>query len=573
MENAGGFAALIVVWLVAMPIASAAAAEPGGGSDPAGPAELIDMSFRGISPALRDLPAMDRASLPDRTFFDLEGGEDTEERAFDDKGVRYGTGTAKIPDGMISQPVTDGDEVAPELLFSFDGLSSIVSGPPDTEGAVGPDHYVQVVNIQLRVFDKQGRPLTEPALTNTLWAGSGGVCESDLFADAVVAYDRAADRWVIVHIAAELGSPITACVAVSTSGDPTGSFFLYELATPQIPDYPKLGVWPDPTHNVYLMSTLDPVDPRGRHDVFALDRERLLAGVEPRPARRFTGFANLLMPADLDGWRRPPDGSPALLYTFRDGGESYFVPPTPVDALDIFELWLDWEDPGASRLTLVQSLTPPELADFNWTICGWNEPNCLDQPGTDQKLDSISWIPMQRLQYRHFGAYETLVGVWTVNAVAEGKHAAPRWFELRRFGGGGWFIAHQGTFAPTASHRWMASVALDGSGNMAMVYNVVNAAIGLDPSLNYTVRLANAPQLLAERSLAGGRGPQTGFYRWGDYSSMEVDPADDCTFWFTGEYMPARSEISWSTRVGVLRVPGCTGELVAAAPIGPAAAD
>ncbi|MCU0305798.1 MAG: hypothetical protein MUC56_17235, partial [Thermoanaerobaculales bacterium] len=547
-------------WLVAMPIASAAAAEPGDGSMTAGPAELIEMSFRGISPALRDLPAMNRASLPDRTFFDLEAGEDAGRSAFDDKGVRYGTGTAKVPDGSISPPVTDGDEISPDLAFSFEGLSSIVFGPPDPEGAVGPDHYVQVVNIQLRVFDKRGTPVTEPVLTNSIWAGSGGICESDLFADAVVAYDRLADRWVLVHLAAESGLPIACCMAVSTSGDPTGDYYLYELETPLIPDYPKLGVWPDTVHNAYVVSTLVNTDPRGRHDVFALDRASLLAGVVPRPARRFTGYPNLLMPADLDGARPAPAGSAVPLYTFRDGGESYFVPPTPVDTLDLYELRVDWDQPDGSSLVLVQSLEPPELAEFNWTLCGWDQPECLPQPGTSRKLDSISWIPMQRLQYRNLGAYEALAGVWTVNAVVDGIHAAPRWFELRRFGGGAWVMAHQGTYAPTPSHRWMASVALDGSGNMAMVYNVVNAGIGLDPSLYYSVRRADSPFFLAERSLAGGRGPQTGLDRWGDYSSMEVDPADDCTFWFTGEYMPARGESSWSTRVGVLRVPGCTGQ-------------
>ena len=180
---------------------------------------------------------------------------------------------------------------------------------------------------------------------------------------------------------------------------------------------------------------------------------------------------------------------------------------------------------------------------------------------------------MQRLQYRNLGAYETLVGVWTVNAVAEGAHAAPRWFELRRHPGNRWAIAHQGTFAPNSSDRWMASVALDGSGNMALGYNVVNARFGIFPSLSYSVRRVGDPEFAGERTLATGTGFQSDLTRWGDYASMEVDPADDCTFWFTGEYLETTGGATWNTRIGAFRHPDCTGILAAAAALGQVVSD
>ena len=561
------FVVVLVLWSSTL---IAADKTPGSVSsvDDAAPEQVV-VTYRGVSPAVRALPPADTAGAPKRWLGDLERDVEKASSVIDANGVRYGTGTSKVDDPVVSAPRTDGEPVAPELVVDFDGLSSIISGgPPDTEGAVGPDHYVQAVNIQFQVFDKEGAALTDPAATNSLWAGTGSACEGDFYADPIVMYDEPAGRWVLTYIAFDLDSGfLWACVAVSTGGDPTGEYFLFDLEAPRIPDYPKLGVWPDPVHNAYVMGTIPIPDPQGKHDVYVLDRERLLMGVEPRPAQRFVGFPSLLMPADVDG-AAPPPGSPALLYTFRDGGESFFHPSSPVDSLDVYELSVDWDNPAASKLVLAQILVPPEFAEFNWTICGWNNPDCLDQPGTSQKLDSISWIPMQRLQYRNLGAYETLVGVWTVNAVAEGKHAAPRWFELRRFGGGDWRVAHQGTYAPNSSDRWMASVALDGSGNMALGYSVVNARLGIFPSLAYTVRPVDEPVFVEERWLAGGSGYLTESNRWGDYASMEVDPTDDCTFWFTGEYMATTGLGTWSTRIGAFRLPGCTGSLAAAAAVG-----
>jgi len=523
---------------------------------------LVATVFYGTSESIRSLPPYSPTDEPTPNFFESERESPPEGARVDGSEIEQGQRTSRIDDPLAleSHLHTVGEPQTPGLLIDFDGLPSTIMGPPDSEGAVGPNHYFQAVNIAIRIYDKQGVPLTEPIATNELYADSGSYCESDIYADPIIVYDEAADRWILTHLAFHSSIGLATCIAVSTNGDPTGEYFLYEVQTVGIPDYPKIGVWPDPVHNAYFMST-NP-GPLGTFDVYALDRESLLAGTAPRPARMFSGNPNFMMPADLDGGRAAPAGSPGIFYTFRDGGEDYFIPGTPVDTLDLYEFVVDWDNPAQSSLTHVHSFTPPEFAEFNWTVCDRTvRGECLAQPGTTQQIDSLSWLPMQRLQYRNLGRYETLVGVWTVNAVAEGKHAALRWFELRRSNGSDWMIAYQGTFAPDSSHRWMGSVALDGSGNMAMGYNVVEADAGIYPSLRYTVRPVNSAHFVEEATQIDGSGFVDGLAAWGDYSSMEVDPTDNCTFWFTGEYVETSGPSTWSTRISAFRIPGCTGYL------------
>ncbi|MCP4901552.1 MAG: hypothetical protein GY906_31705, partial [bacterium] len=210
-----------------------------------------------------------------------------------------------------------------------------------------------------------------------------------------------------------------------------------------------------------------------------------------------------------------------------------------------------------SSYTLVQEFIPPGFMEFNWSVCGFFVQDCLPQPDTSVGIDSASWWPMQRLQYRNFGSHETLAGSWTVDVTGTPDHAAPRWFELRRTSGD-WSIEEQGTFAPDALHRWMPSAALDGDGNMAMGYSVVSTSVY--PSLRYATRLAGSATFQDEAVLVAGGGSQThSSGRWGDYSSMEVDPSDDCTFWYTSEYIATTGTSPWQTRIGAFAVPSCLG--------------
>jgi hypothetical protein len=285
----------------------------------------------------------------------------------------------------------------------------------------------------------------------------------------------------------------------------------------------------------------------------------MLTGSTLRPMQFFQNFPNLMMPADVDGAVGPASTAPGLFYSFRDGGESYFGSPA-TDSLDLYAFDVNWTTPAASTLTLINSITPAQgLANFNWTVCGFFVSNCLPQPGTSVGLDSASWWPMQRLVYRNFGSHEALVGSWTVDVNSTGNRAAPRWFELRN-SGGGWSIFQQGTHLTDSIHRWMPSIAMDGSGNIALGYSRGNGSNFA--SIYYATRESTDPlgTLSTEALMFAGTGAQTGTAnRLGDYSSMELDPSDDCTFWYTTEYIQTTGGAPWRTRIGSFTIPSCGG--------------
>ena len=523
---------------------------------------LSETIFLGESNPVSELPAIDGTARPEVEAEEVN--RPRHEDLFDKSGRRFGTTTEKVQDPARSTAAPVG--VSPPADLNFAGIGN-VNGvlPPDPEGTVGPDHYIQVVNLSFAIYDKSGGLLQGPMNTNTLWAGFGGPCQTDNSGDAIFLYDEPADRFVLTQFA--VGSGQAVCFAISTTPDPLGTYYLYQVNTQRFPDYFKLGVWPDPQNNAYFMSTNSGF--QGQYDVYAMDRENMLLGNTARPAQFFQNFVNLFMPADLDGAMLPASGpegmgSPGILYTFRDGGEPYFGSP-PTDSLDIWEFDVDWATPGNSTFSMVQSFIPPDFAEFNWTVCGFFTQNCLPQPDTAQGIDSASWWPMQRLVYRNFGTHEALVGTWTVDVNGTPDLAAPRWFELQRGGGmepegAGWSIHQQGTYSPDTDHRFMPSIAMDGDGNIAIGYSVTSETVY--PSIRYAVRAAGDPlgTLRPEAELIAGTGSQThSAARWGDYSSMEVDPADNCTFWYTTEYLETTGSAPWVTRVGTFQVPGCGG--------------
>jgi hypothetical protein len=531
---------------------------------------LYEMEGPLASLPVRDLPVVE-ATTPMQEAEEINLPR--HEEIFDEDGYRFGTRAPTQPDPLaeLSGSYTP-ERQTPALLVDFEGIGNINGVlPPDTEGAVGPNHYVQVVNLSFAVYDKAGNLLSGPFNTSSLWTGFGGPCETLNNGDAIFLYDQPADRWVFSQFAVASGNQ-DVCLAVSQTGDPTGAFWLYSVTTPRFPDYYKLGVWPDRDNSAYFMGTNTGFG--GEYDIAALDRDNLLSGAAARPMQVFQDHPNLLMPADVDGPNLPPAGSPGIFYTFRDGGEPYFGNP-PTDSLDIWEFDVDWDTPAASTFTLVQSLTPTQgLIDFNWTVCGFFQSACLPQPGSgacnsfinEDCLDSASWWPMQRLQYRNFGTHETLVGTWTVDTTASTPrdgHAAPRWFELRKTTDA-WSFYQQGTHAPDGDDRWMPSIAMDGGGNIAIGYSKVNDS-SVFPSIFYATRAAGDAlgTLQSEALHIAGGGIQThSANRLGDYSSMDVDPLDDCTFWFTTEYIQSTGNAPWKTRVGAFQVPECIAAVV-----------
>ena len=437
----------------------------------------------------------------------------------------------------------------PSPLLNFDGVAfpgvACNCAPPDTNGEVGATQYVQIVNEGFQIFNKTtGASLLGPSGITTLWSGFGGVCQTNGFGDPVVLYDQIANRWVITQFAG-VGVPTDECIAVSTTSDATGSYnrYAFHLGS-NFFDYPHLSVWPDAYYmsmNVFNSGGTAFLGPQP----FAFDRAKMLAGL---PATFITtGITggpteDAYLPADLDGSILPPAGAPNSFVEF---------PGT-----NVYKLWhfhVDFTTPANSTFTLFAS---PAAAGFT-VLCGATR-DCVPQGGVPDRVDAIADRLMFRLAYRNFGDHEAVVGNYTVSS---GGVAGIRWFELRNVTAGPVTKFQESTYQPDTTWRWMGSAAMDQQGNIALGYSASSASIS--PQIRYAGRLFTDPLntlTQAEATLFSGAGSQTGgLNRWGDYSDMTVDPVDDCTFWYTQEYIPANGSFNWRTRIGSFKFPGCGG--------------
>ena len=428
--------------------------------------------------------------------------------------------------------------------MQFPGVSCNCA-PPDTNGEVGTTQYVQIVNEGFQVFDKTtGASLLGPSGISTIWGGFGGVCESNGNGDPVVMYDQLADRWIISQFAG-VSVPTDECVAVSTTGDATGSYHRYGFHLgSNFFDYPHLSVWPDGYYmsmNVFNSSGTSFLGPQP----FAFDRTKMLAGL---PATFITtgitgGPAEeTYLPADLDGDTLPPAGAPATFVEWPGGG-----------TYKLFHFHADFATPANSSFTVFAN---PPAAGFT-QLCALTR-SCVPQSGTTSRLDAIADRLMFRLAYRNFGTHEAVVGNYTVSS---GSVAGIRWFELRNVTNGPVTVNQESTYQPDSTWRWMGSAAMDRDGNIAIGYSASSATIF--PQLRYAGRLATDPLNVlgqGEATLFAGTGSQTGTgSRWGDYAALTVDPVDDCTFWFTSEYYTTTTSFNWRTRIGSFRFPTCGG--------------
>jgi len=431
--------------------------------------------------------------------------------------------------------------------MNFDGVGlpgyTVSGAPPDTNGAVGSTQYVQWVNTAFSVFDKaNGNLLYGPANGNTLWQGFGGRCETDNSGDPIVAYDKAANRWVMTQFAVS-AQPYMQCIAVSTTSDATGTWrrFAYQFGN-GFNDYPKVGVWPDAYYITFNMFTNGATFAGAK--ACAFDRNQMLtAAGTPGAMQCFqlsTTYGGLL-PSDLDGSTPPPAGSPNYLLAFDD---------VSLAGLNLWKFHVDWASPASSTFTGPVSIPTVAFTE----AC--NGGTCITQPGTTQQLDSLADRLMYRLAYRNFGDHESLV---VNHSVDVSGHAGVRWYEVRSPNAGP-AVFQQGTFSPDASHRWMGSIGQDRSGNVLLGYSASSGTVR--PSIRYTGRLATDPAgtMQGETEMFTGVGSQTAtLSRWGDYSALTVDPVDDCTFWYTNEYLKASGTFNWSTRIASFRFPSCGG--------------
>jgi hypothetical protein len=453
------------------------------------------------------------------------------------------TPTASVP----HQPLDFGTPVT-----NFAGQTSIAS-PPDTSGDVGPSHYVQAVNqseTTVRVYDKTGTVLKTFTMESLAISSP---CSSG-FCDPVVLYDRVADRWVITELPSSSGS---VCVYVSAGPDPTGSWYAYTFGiAASLPDFPKYGVWPQGSGGSYLIGVN--YGTSGNRDVVALDRGKMLAGL-PATFQKFSvpGLPNsgfeMVLPSTMQGDTPPPNGEKAIFMRPRDDEAQDGLSNT-TDKLELWGLTVDWATPANSQLSPLPSIS---IGDYDMTLCGlggiWN---CMPQPGTAQKIDPIREPLHFPLQYRNFGTHQTMVGTFPVD-VDGTDHAAMRWFELRKTGAGPWVLFQEGLVGGEANvHRSVGSIAMDRVGNIAIGYTRTGTNAPYYPSIYYRGRLATDPlgtMPHGEFAIQDATTSKTNNERWGDYSTIAIDPADDCTFWHSTEYGG-----SGQTRIAAFRFDACT---------------
>jgi len=467
-------------------------------------------------------------------------------------------------------------------------------------------------------FDTTGKVLYGPIATNTAFAGLGGVCEARPNGDAVVRYDQLAGRWLLVMpifrrvgvrpgsdggqtgvrpgsdrgekspvvqpaapgelaqpgqaaqpgAAAPFGPPpplpspatrgqgppapappptgrYAICYAVSTTSDPLGPYYRYAFERPLFPDYPRPAVWPDG----YYTPTSTGDDVIQKH-VCVVDRVSMLKGLPATEQCVVIDGVNFLNTADVDGPDAPPPGAPNIVMA---AGGTQLKDDLDDDAVFAWSLHVDWADPSKTKMEGSQRIA---VAPYHY-LCGGQLTNCVSQPDTDRKLDAQGDKIMPRVVYRRFGGHESIVAVHSIDTAAGG--GGVRWYEFRLDRQRVPQVHQQGTYAPDGFYRWMASPAIDRFGNIGIGYS-----FGGTPHFagqRFAGRVAADPpgQLtMRETILAEGEASQSTTMRWEDYTQTAIDPSDDCTVWYVGDYLK-KDATSYTTRIGAFRMPGCGG--------------
>ncbi len=542
-----GFALCLVGVLLALlgfgayAAASALAQGPGSQAAQHGDVQAVASYHNDTSAPLRDM-------LPSPVPVEPSSGHEANENP-------------KVPNNHIDSPdpAVQGSFISalgllmPSPILNFDGIPfpgvNCNCAPPDPNGAVGKTQFVQIVNEGYQVFDKStGNSVLGPNSISSIWSGFGGACENGGSGDPVVLYDHLANRWIITQFATATGGfPITdECVAVSTTSDATGTYNRYGFHLgSNFFDYPKLSVWPDAYYmsmNVFNSSGTSYLGPQP----FAFDRSQMLAGM---PASFVSpGITNgptesPYLPADLDGSILPAAGSP-----------NSFVEWPATGNYKVYHFHVDFAVPANSTFTLFVN---PAAAGFT-QLCQSTR-SCVPQLGSSSGLDALGDRLMFRAADRFFpDGHESLVANYTVSS---GGVAGIRWFELRSVTSGPVTVFQESTYQPDTTWRWMGSAAMDKRGNLVVGFSASSSAIF--PQLRYAGRLASDPPNTlnqGEALLFAGTGSQTDTgNRWGDYSSVSIDPVDDTTFWYTNEYYASTSSFNWRTRIGSFRFPGLIG--------------
>jgi len=523
------------------------------------------------------------------------------------------------PASVAVEQQSQGTRPAAPLLESFDGLGAGFEGPQgtttfrnpsDNSLAVGPDHILQTVNSRIAVYSKRGKKyeksgtvLYGAVATKSVWAGFGGVCEARNSGDTVVRYDQLAGRWLIVmpmfsRIApsdfpetpgrtrgeaappgqlakpGEASSPGAAaafpanppqpapppergqrppeakegvwamCYAVSTGPDPLGTYYRYVFERTLFPDYPRPAIWTDG----YYVPTSTGDDVIQKHTCIA-DRAKMLLGQPATEQCIVINGVNFLNNADIDGPAAPPAGTPNIMMA---AGGTQLKGIFNDDGIYFWKVHVDWNNPANTK---ADGPVKIKVAPYHY-LCNGQLSSCVPQPNTERRLDVQGDKIMQRLVYRKVGGHESIVAA---HSVATQGGGGVRWYEFRLDKKGDPELYQQGTYTPEGFYRWMPSIAMDKKGDIGVGYSF--GGLPNFPGLRFAARRAGDSKgllTLHESVLATGEASQTNTLRWEDYTTTALDPSDDCTFWYVGDYLKA-GDTGYRTRIGSFRLPNCKG--------------
>jgi hypothetical protein len=453
--------------------------------------------------------------------------------------------------GLLSEGPDAAEQIFPSspvsaiLEFDFDGIpnsanGSLIGVPSDSNLSVGDTQVVEVINTAYEVYDKANhQSFFPPQQISTVFTGMPGLCGQGVtffFSDPVVVYDKIAGRWVIGIIAYDsTGSTGNECIAVSATSDATGRYYRYAFGFGKdaFNDYPKLAVWPDAYYASYNLFTPTNV----YATACAYDRAAMLVGKSTKVVcfRNPNEFS--FLPSDLDGKTLPPSGEP-----------NFFVDLFSTTALHLYRFHVDFATPGNSTFAGPVSIPVKPFTP----ACGGG--TCIPQEGTEQQLDSLGDRLMFRLAYRNMSTHESLVVNHSVQTSL--APAGVRWYEIRNPNKIP-TIFQQSTFTDHETSVWMASIAMDHGGDIGLGFS--QSSSGIHPGISFTGRVPSDPLNTLElpEQIVAGNGSQIGVNRWGDYSSLAIDPVDDCTFWYVNQYYPTNSGFSFHTRVASFKFPTC----------------
>ncbi|MBK8301972.1 MAG: carboxypeptidase regulatory-like domain-containing protein [Chloracidobacterium sp.] len=521
-----------------------------------GPTLVPKMTFYGVSEPLSEI-----ASRPQPEISKEDGPvfENEMEDVFEEPMKRARKAAAADPIQTIA-----GSELSAVIGANFTAVAAGGSAPPDTTLAVGPNHIIVWVNSRFSIFNKSGTILSGPTSGSALYAGMPNLCATTNRGDPILQYDRLADRWILSQFAFGSGTtaPYFQCFAVSTSGDPLGTYNKYSVefsavAPSGLNDYGKLGVMPEAYYTSYNMFQGSPAGSNSGSGLCASDRVKMLAG-DPTattlcaPIAVYAGGGSYL-PADLDGTTLPTNST--------QGG--IFIRQNTAPLITLIKLKPNFaagtvtinDGFGGAAGTSISVPIPTTLR-----ACNGTGGTCIAQPGTTNLLDTLGGRLMYRAAYRNRGGVDSLVFAQTVDPDGAGtRGGAMRWYEIRDPFSATPTLFQVGTFDEGGTgDRWMGSIAMNKNGDMMMGYSIANSATGLKPSIGLTGRRASDPlnTMQAETIAFTGLGVQlTGLTRWGDYTTMQVDPSDDEGFCYVGQYLPADGTFNWTTRVVCAKFP------------------